>query len=79
MDSPIEFYLVLFMVTFATVLSPTVAKLTPNYYDRICPKALPIISLLLSKQFTASHELEHHCCVCISTIASSTGVMHQFY
>lgn len=43
MDSHIQFYLVIFMVTVATVLSPTVAKLTPNYYDRICPKALPII------------------------------------
>ncbi|KAL5102261.1 hypothetical protein RYX36_006588 [Vicia faba] len=49
MDSRIQFYVVTFMVTLATVLSPTVAKLTPNYYDRICPKALPIIKLAVKQ------------------------------
>ncbi|PNX96028.1 peroxidase [Trifolium pratense] len=43
MDSRIQYYLMLFMVIFATILSPTLAKLTSNYYDRVCPKALPII------------------------------------
>ncbi|KAI5434931.1 cationic peroxidase 1 [Lathyrus oleraceus] len=49
MDSHIQFYLVIFMVTVATVLSPAVAKLTPNYYDRICPKALPIIKSVVKQ------------------------------
>jgi peroxidase len=43
MDSRIQYYLMLFMVIFATILSPTLAKLTSNYYDRVCPQALPII------------------------------------
>jgi peroxidase len=47
MDSRIQF--VLFVVTFATILSPTIAKLTPNYYDRICPKALPIIKSIVKQ------------------------------
>ncbi|KAK2376617.1 peroxidase [Trifolium repens] len=49
MDSRIQFYLVIFMVTLATILSPALAKLTPNYYDRVCPKALPIIKLLVKQ------------------------------
>ena len=49
MDSRIQYYLVIFMVTFATILSPTIAKLTPNYYDRICPKALPIIKSIVKQ------------------------------
>ncbi|GAU36241.1 hypothetical protein TSUD_214380 [Trifolium subterraneum] len=49
MDSRIQFCLVIFMVTLATILSPTLAKLTPNYYDRVCPKALPIIKSLVKQ------------------------------
>ena len=49
MDFRIQYYLVIFMVTFATILSPTIAKLTPNYYDRICPKALPIIKSIVKQ------------------------------
>ncbi|XP_045827338.1 cationic peroxidase 1-like [Trifolium pratense] len=49
MDSRIQFYLVIFMVTLATILSPTLAKLTPNYYDRVCPKALPIIKSIVKQ------------------------------
>jgi len=37
------------MFTFATILSPTIAKLTPNYYDKICPKALPIIKSIVKQ------------------------------
>ncbi|AES98939.1 putative peroxidase [Medicago truncatula] len=47
MDSRFQF--VLFVVTFATILSPTIAKLTPNYYDRICPKALPVIKSIVKQ------------------------------
>jgi len=47
MDSRIQF--VLFVVTFATILSPTIAKLTPNYYDNIFPKALPIIKSIVKQ------------------------------
>jgi len=37
------------MVIFATILSPTIAKLTPNYYDKVCSQALPTIKSIVKQ------------------------------
>lgn len=42
-------FLVLVMVTLATFMIPTFAQLTPNYYDKVCPKALPIIKSIVKQ------------------------------
>ncbi|AES98934.1 cationic peroxidase 1 [Medicago truncatula] len=47
MNSRIQ--IVFFVVTFATILSPTIAKLSSNYYDEICPQALPIIKSVVKQ------------------------------
>jgi len=42
-----QYDLVLFMVAFATILIPTNALLTPNYYDKVCPQALPMVKSIV--------------------------------
>lgn len=49
MDSRIQYFLVLFMITFATILSPTVAKLSSNYYNKVCPQALQIVESIVKQ------------------------------
>lgn len=50
MESRFQYFLVLFMVTLATFMIPsTLAKLTPNYYDKVCPQALPIIKSIVKE------------------------------
>ncbi|XP_062172853.1 peroxidase RIP1-like [Alnus glutinosa] len=36
-------FVVCFIVAFAVVVSPTCAKLSPDFYAKVCPKALPAI------------------------------------
>ncbi|KAE9595333.1 putative peroxidase [Lupinus albus] len=43
MASNVQSLLVLVMVTLATLMIPTHSKLTPNFYKKVCPQALPVI------------------------------------
>ncbi|KAK7333147.1 hypothetical protein VNO80_29911 [Phaseolus coccineus] len=43
MTSIIQSLLVLVLATLLTFIVPSNAHLTPNFYDKVCPKALPII------------------------------------
>ncbi|RDX74697.1 Cationic peroxidase 1 [Mucuna pruriens] len=49
MDSHLQSYLVLVMVTLATFMIPTFAQLTPDYYDKVCPEALPTIKSVVKQ------------------------------
>ncbi|KAK7321411.1 hypothetical protein VNO77_32033 [Canavalia gladiata] len=49
MESHLQSFLVLLMLTFATFFIPTFAQLTPNYYDKVCPQALPIIKSVVEQ------------------------------
>ncbi|XP_061367361.1 peroxidase RIP1-like [Gastrolobium bilobum] len=50
MDSHhLQSFFVLVMVTLSTFLIPTLATLTPDYYDTVCPQALPIIKAVVKQ------------------------------
>ncbi|XP_027369042.1 cationic peroxidase 1-like [Abrus precatorius] len=49
MDSHLQSSLVLAMVTLATFLIPNFAQLTPDYYDKVCPQALPVIKSVVQQ------------------------------
>ncbi|XP_059430753.1 peroxidase RIP1-like [Corylus avellana] len=40
-------FVVCFIVAFAVIVSPTCAALTYNFYDKVCPKALPTIKAVV--------------------------------
>ena len=43
------YFLVIVVVTLATCLKPNHAVLTPDYYDKVCPQALPIIKSVVEQ------------------------------
>ncbi|TKY56582.1 Cationic peroxidase [Spatholobus suberectus] len=49
MDSHLQSFLVVVMVSLATFIVPTLAQLTPDYYDKVCPQALPIIKSVVNQ------------------------------
>ena len=49
MASNLQYFLVLVMVTLATSLNPTHAVVTPDYYEKVCPQALPTIKAVVEQ------------------------------
>ncbi|XP_047165925.1 peroxidase P7-like [Vigna umbellata] len=49
MASIIQSLLVLVLATFATFMVPSNAHLSANFYDKVCPKALPIIRSVVER------------------------------
>ncbi|XP_061367346.1 peroxidase RIP1-like [Gastrolobium bilobum] len=49
MASHIQTLIVLVMVTLVTLLIPTNAQLSPHFYDKICPQALPVIKSVVQQ------------------------------
>jgi len=49
MASIIQSLLVLLLATFLTFMVPSDAHLSPNFYDKLCPKALPIIKSVVQR------------------------------
>ncbi|KAE9596081.1 hypothetical protein Lal_00030848 [Lupinus albus] len=56
--SHVQYLVVLVMVHFATLyVIPTHANLTPEYYDKVCPQALPTIRSIVEKAIISEHRI----------------------
>ncbi|CAL0315663.1 unnamed protein product [Lupinus luteus] len=54
----VQYLVVLVMVPFSTLyVIPTHANLTPDYYDEICPQALPTIRFIVEKAIISEHRI----------------------
>lgn len=49
MASHIQPFFVLAMVTLVTLMVPTNAQLSPHFYDKVCPQALPVIKSVVQR------------------------------
>ncbi|CAJ1970747.1 unnamed protein product [Sphenostylis stenocarpa] len=49
MDLHLQSFLVLVMATLVAIMIPTFAQLSPHYYDKVCPEALPIITSVVKE------------------------------
>lgn len=45
----IQLFLGLVVVTLVTLLIPTSAQLSPHFYDKVCPQALPVIKSVIHR------------------------------
>jgi len=50
MASNIQTLLVLVLATLAIFMIPSNAQLTPNFYKKVCPQALPIIRSVVHRE-----------------------------